>query len=75
MGFMTATYVTIVKDPTTRYRNAQRAMASIRQGSVIRQMRLGAQYGDWDTLREEAARMYPDRLVVIPALGEQIPVG
>ena len=67
-------YATVVAAPVVR-RNAdvRRLLCAARVGALIVHTSLAAQIPDWEAARAEAAALYPDRLIVIPRLGEPVP--
>ncbi len=48
-------------------------LCAARTGAVIVRTRLRAMAPAWDAARAEAQALYPDRIVVIPCLGEDVP--
>lgn len=56
--------------PATK--NRRGLMVAARTGDTIVHLRLET-YDDLEAARAEAQRHYPDRLIIVPALGDRIP--
>lgn len=69
---MSLPYVTVIADPNDKYKKTRLVTAS-RQGCVIDHEPMNARRGDWDAARSEAQAKHPDKVVVIPDLGERPP--
>ncbi len=63
------TYVTVVN----QHGHPTALLCAARTGAVITHTRLRAMAPAWDDARAEAQALYPDRIVVIPRLGEVVP--
>ena len=55
--------------------HATRLQLNVRHGNTFIHHRLSTYAPHYEDARAEAQQLYPDRLIVVPALGEEIPNG
>jgi hypothetical protein len=62
-------YATVIHE----HNHPTRLLVAARSGSIIKRELLASMAPDYEAARAEAAARYPDRVIVIPRLGERIP--
>jgi hypothetical protein len=63
-------YATVIPKQSS---SGVRLQVAARSGDVIRYTALNAGAPKYEEARAEAQRLYPDRLIVVPMLKEQVP--
>lgn len=66
-------YATVIHAPVARTTDTTRLLVAAREGDVVVHTPLATTAPDYEGARIEATAMYPDRLIVVPSLGEAVP--